>query len=492
MADSLATAFIVAGSDGKPVGFRYVSTLPTPRLVDLNSPNISSHDIRARPIDFNNDGLMDVLIFSYVYGASNGTSHLSEIQFFRNAGNGIFFDVTSEYLVGYDASGYVSYNPQIADFNADGKLDIFSSSQDWFTTPNSTTLLLAQDNGTYVDTARSYFSSLLPANGGQISLIHRPNNQLYALIESQTYGGGASVSLSKISFVASTYSVSISSIQSIGLSPDGQNLLVRVDDVTQSVPLGSSINFNGNTVTTTELTNTITPVQAFTDNANNGYKLPTVYSGPVGFLQYQLFDNSDGAVITAPVGTNDFIYLSSTNTAANKATNGNGGQDVIAGGVGSSFIAGGTNHNSTFFLDGRASGVSWSTITDFNIGTDNLTIFGWNPSNSSLNTSNPVINGAVGYTGLTLYMNNLAPDGSAANYVNSALNQITLANHTLAEFGYNSVAALNTALQTLSTEAINNSGADIIASHTASNGHFTVGQTTDNVGTGIHWYLNVH
>jgi|GEM_PF-1080152 len=297
---------------------------------------------------------------------------------------------------------------------------------------------------------------------------------------------------SAIAAPATTYNTPISSIQSIGLSPDGQSLLIRVGDTTQSVPLGSSISFNGTNVTTTELTNTITPVKAFTDNANNSYKLPTAYSGPVGFLQYQLFDNSDGAVITAPLGTNDFIYLSSTNTAANKATNGNGGQDVIAGGVGSSFIAGGTNHNSTFFLDGRASGVSWSTITDFNIGTDNLTIFGWNPNNSSLNTTNPIINGAVGFTGLTLYMNNLAPDGSAAKYVNPALNQITLANHTLAEFGYNSVAALNTALQTLSTEAINNAGPDIIASHTASNGHFTVGQTTDNVGTGIHWYLNVH
>jgi hypothetical protein len=267
-----------------------------------------------------------------------------------------------------------------------------------------------------------------------------------------------------------------------------------VNDITQSVPLGSAINFNGSDVTTTDLTNTMTAVKAFTDNKGGGtdYKLPTAYSGPVTSLQYQLFDNTDGAVITAPVGTNDFIYLSSTNTAANKATNGNGGQDVIAGGVGSSFIAGGTNHNSTFFLDGRAAGVSWSTITDFNIGTDNLTIFGWNPGASSLNTTNPLINGAAGFTGLTLYINNLAPDGSANNYINPALNQLTLSGHTLAEFGYNNIAALNTELQYLSTEALNNVGPDIIAPHTAANGHFIVGQTTDNVGVGVHWYLNLH
>jgi hypothetical protein len=290
-----------------------------------------------------------------------------------------------------------------------------------------------------------------------------------------------------------TYTTPISSIQSIGLSPDGLSLLIRVDDITQSVPLGAAINFNGNTVTTTDLTSSLTPVVAFTDNTGGGtgYVLPTVYSGPVSFLEYQLFDNTDGAVITAPVGTNDFIYLSSTNTAANKATNGNGGQDVIAGGVGSSFIAGGDGHSSTFFLDGRADGISWSTITDFTIGGDSLTIWGWNPGSSYLNTSNPIINGAAGYTGLTLYMNNLAPDGAGSDYINPALNQITLSGHTLSNFGYDSITALNTALQNLSQQAMNNSGANIIASHTASNGHFTVGQTTDDVGVGIHWYLNV-
>jgi len=32
----------------------------------------------------------------------------------------------------------------------------------------------------------------------------------------------------------------------------------------------------------------------------------------------------------------------------------------------------------------------------------------------------------------------------------------------------------------------------VVLPHTAINGHFIVGQTTDNVGTGVHWYLNVH
>jgi hypothetical protein len=349
-----------------------------------------------------------------------------------------------------------------------------------------------------LDGGLGYDIATFSGNKNQYSVTYNVGTGVYTISDTVANRDGVDTlaSIEKLDFVDGQLYLNttpISSIQSIGLSPDGLSLLIRVDDITQSVPLGAAINFNGSTVTTTDLTNSLTPVVAFTDNTGGGtgYVLPTVYSGPVSFLEYQLFDNTDGAVITAPVGTNDFIYLSSTNTAANKATNGNGGQDVIAGGVGSSFIAGGDGHSSTFFLDGRADGISWSTITDFTIGGDSLTIWGWNPGSSYLNTSNPIINGAAGYTGLTLYMNNLAPDGAGSDYINPALNQITLSGHTLSNFGYDSITALNTALQNLSQQAMNNSGANIIASHTASNGHFTVGQTTDDVGVGIHWYLNV-
>jgi hypothetical protein len=68
---------------------------------------------------------------------------------------------------------------------------------------------------------------------------------------------------------------------------------------------------------------------------------------------------------------------------------------------------------------------------------------------------------------------------------------VTLTGYTLADFGYNSFADLNNALQNLSTQALNNVGPNIIAPYTASNGNFIVGQTTDNVGVGVHWYLNL-
>ena len=190
---------VVLDGNNLPVGFSLLSTLPTPRLNLLDTPK-QSHDIRARPLDFDNDGLLDVLVFSYSFFGENGTNpHISEIQFLKNEGNGVFFDVTDIYRLGYDNRGYVSYNPQIGDFNNDGLIDIFSSTQDWFATPNSTTLLQQNKDGFFVDINGDTFSALIPKDGGQISLLHGPNDQIFALVESQVYGGSATLSLSKIS-----------------------------------------------------------------------------------------------------------------------------------------------------------------------------------------------------------------------------------------------------------------------------------------------------
>ena len=302
--------------------------------------------------------------------------------------------------------------------------------------------------------------------------------------------------------VLANYSSSINDISTVGVSPDGSTLLIGFKSgASTSVPYTSgSVTLGGTTYTAAQVSSQATASGAasapvFTDSTGggSGYILPTVYTGPVTSLHYQLLAAADGAVITA-THDNTFIALTTQNAAVNKAVNGNGGQDVISGGVGSSFIAGGTGHANTFFLDGRtADVVSWSTITDFILGTDSVTIWGWNPGNSSLNSTNPIINGAGGaFNGLTLYINNLSPDGSASNFQNSALNQLTLSTHTLSDFGFSTVAALDAQLQHLSQEAISNTGADITASHTASNGHFTIGQTTDSVGAGVHWYLNIH
>ena len=289
----------------------------------------------------------------------------------------------------------------------------------------------------------------------------------YADVLSLISSGGGSFSV-----LASSFSKSVSSIQSIGLSPDGHYLLIKIDGATQSVAAGSSLSFNGNTVTTDDLTHMITPLPVFkSSGGTGGYALPDVFTGPASLgLKYQLIESADNAVVTGSSG-NEFIKVASANSIG-KAVDGAGGSDVIDGGVGSTFVTGGAGHNDTFFLDGRAPGVSWSTITDFRTGVDKATIWGFVKGVSSIDATFGNFNneGATGYQGLTLHFKNLLPDGQTAGS-NPNLNSITLSGHTLAEFGAVSLADLN--------NQINN----------GTNAHFIVGATNDSLGT--HGYLQV-
>lgn len=194
---------------------------------------------------------------------------------------------------------------------------------------------------------------------------------------------------------------------------------------------------------------------------------PTFFTGPASLnLQYQIIDTTPGAIISGSE-LNDFIVLQG---GGNKAVNGGRGDDVIDGGTGSTFVSGGGGMN-TFFLDGRASGVSWSTITDFQLGGgDKATIWGWKEGVSRV--KEVVENGgATGYTGLTLHFENLLPDGSSSTARNSSLNSITFSTKSLSDFGAESVAELNQQILE------------------GSNSHFIVGQTTDVYGE--HGYLYI-
>jgi len=139
----------------------------------------------------------------------------------------------------------------------------------------------------------------------------------------------------------------------------------------------------------------------------------------------------------------------------------------LTGGVGSTFVSGGGGSN-TFFLDGRAAGVSWSTIRDFQFGQDKATIWGWKQGVSRV-AAFEANGGAAGYSGLTLHFQHLLPDGAGADARNYSFNSITLTGKTLQDFGASSVAELN----------------QQIAS--GSNSHFLVGQTNDAYGE--HGYL---
>lgn len=243
------------------------------------------------------------------------------------------------------------------------------------------------------------------------------------------------------------FSSPLSDVQSVGVTLDGMNLVVKVNGSISSVLLGEDLAFTDGTVSTEELMINTDRVPVFQSSANSsGYTLPDVFTGPTSLnLQYQLIETADNAVVIGST-TNDFIKVSSTNSIG-KAVDGGGGSDVIDGGVGSTFVSGGTNHTaSTFFLDGRAPGTSWSTITDFQIGSDKATIWGWKQGVSRVSTAFSDFNsgGAEGFQGLTLHFENLLPDNAAFGQTNSNLNSITLTGLRLEDFGASSLTELNT------------------------------------------------
>ena len=288
--------------------------------------------------------------------------------------------------------------------------------------------------------------------------------------------------------------LNLSANSTLGLSPDSSTLLVTFSSgATTSIPYGNgsgSVVLNGITIAIGNLEAqakaagaVVVPV--FTENAGGttAYLLPTIYTGPASLhLNYQLIDATQNAEVTGST-SNDFIKLANTNSTG-KAVNGGGGSDVIDGGVGTTFITGGAGHSGdTFFLDGRAPGISWPTITDFVLGSDQATIWGFVKGVSSIDSTikDTDTSGAAGYTGLTLHFNNLLPDGQTSGS-NSSLNSITLSGHTLSDLGVSSIAQLNSEIANAAFNA--STGQYLI------NSHILIGQTQDSFGA--HSYLWVH
>ena len=167
--------------------FTKTVTLPAPRLTSAEDSTSRSHDIRSRAVDFDSDGRLDIVVFSYKANYTRGlteSEYKSEIQFLRNTGNGVFVDVTDTIRVGYDTTGYLGYYPEFRDFNGDGKLDLFSSNTDFFSSRahKSTTLLIQQANGTYKDTGKSDFANAV-GYGGQGLLTKGPSGKTYLVTE---------------------------------------------------------------------------------------------------------------------------------------------------------------------------------------------------------------------------------------------------------------------------------------------------------------------
>jgi Ca2+-binding RTX toxin-like protein len=122
--------------------------------------------------------------------------------------------------------------------------------------------------------------------------------------------------------------------------------------------------------------------------------LLAIYTGPVGYLRYELLGSETGEVART-TASNDFLNLLGGDDAADAA----GGDDVIDGGTGSNFLVGGAGHD-VFFLDGRSGQPTWATIVDWEQG-EQLSVWGWRPGVSTVLWVDRA--GAGGYEGITMH-----------------------------------------------------------------------------------------
>ena len=102
-------------------------TLPVPVLDRNTTTSDASHDVGCVSVDLNNDGLLDILVFSRpnpTVNTSNWTNR-GVVQVLINRGNWKFDDITDVAMVGYPTNTLISYTPIVADFNGDGKPDLW-------------------------------------------------------------------------------------------------------------------------------------------------------------------------------------------------------------------------------------------------------------------------------------------------------------------------------------------------------------------------------
>ena len=187
---------------------RQVKTLPLPRLenpsFNIQTNNYDkSHDVRARSIDFNRDGLDDTIIFSRAGWTGQEWPEVSQMQFLRNDGNGEFSDVTDSLLVGYNLNSNASYSPRIEDFNRDGWLDIFISAASFEGTHDSTSLFLGKPDGRFVAVNNSSLSEAVNGVGSVATLAKGPEGEIHLItnfFESTDLGLKSTVYSSSLSF----------------------------------------------------------------------------------------------------------------------------------------------------------------------------------------------------------------------------------------------------------------------------------------------------
>lgn len=134
------------------------------------------------------------------------------------------------------------------------------------------------------------------------------------------------------------------------------------------------------------------------------------YNGPVSYLQKQLIYTGTDKIAIASSVPNAFLHGS----VGDDALNASSGSNVLDGGPGSNFLVGAAGTDGgvdTFFVDGRGTSVTWSTVVNFHHG-DAVTFWGFSDGMSTMPWT--AVDGAKGYQGATIH-SELAGAGTGVN-----------------------------------------------------------------------------
>ena len=188
--------------NNNPIRWNLISTLPPPRLASASLKQElyggalvqfpGSHGVRAEPLDFSGDGMVDVLIFE---NGSSGGFQGSQIQFLENIGDGIFEDVTDSFLIGYPLKSQIAYNPVQVDINNDNEMDLYVSVD-----KGNSAFLISNSNDTYSDRFRFEIDNSLVDSSARSTVVTGPNNQLFLVQEYRQYGGMSDIYYSNVHF----------------------------------------------------------------------------------------------------------------------------------------------------------------------------------------------------------------------------------------------------------------------------------------------------
>jgi len=266
--------------------------------------------------------------------------------------------------------------------------------------------------GTSVNATQIYSSALTPSTAddyslfasmlsGNDNLLGSPQaDTLYGYAGSDVIYGGAgndTIDGGAGSNDISAYLYSYLDDVLISKNKDGGYTTVTAADGTDRV---KNIEFLAGADSSTTAISTLYDAQAaptlnYLNNDVSTSATMSKYDGVVNWLDFYFYGADDRQTVTG-TDYSDFMNL----YGGTDAVDGKGGDDVLDGGTGSNFMTGGTGKD-TFFIDGRESQNTWSTVTDLTTD-DTVTLWGWQNGTSQLigTLENA---GASGFKGITYF-----------------------------------------------------------------------------------------